>query len=244
MFLLSLIDKGFRLNAKTQILVIEDDPNIADIVAYNLSDMGYQVDTSADGNEGLEKALHNDFALIILDLMLPGKNGLDICKELRVKKSQQAILMLTSLDSEMDRVIGLEIGADDYLAKPFGVYELKARVKALLRRTRQLPDKAQVQQQYAFGPLSIDSNSREVMLNEATIELTAKEFDLLLHMATHSGKVFSRNQLLDEVWGYSHAGYEHTVNTHINRLRTKLKPNTDSPEFIQTVWGVGYKFVY
>lgn len=228
----------------TNILIVEDDQNISHILAFNLQDMGHQVEVCHDGTKGLLRAQQVAFDLLILDLMLPGTQGLDICRTLRQSQPELPILMLTSLDSALDRVLGLEIGADDYVTKPFSVREIQARVKALLRRSysaknhspsKQLPSVKQ-------GPIYINPETREVYLNTKLLELTAKEFDLLYYLAVHAGKVFTRNQLLDKIWGYGHSGYEHTVNTHINRLRNKCQSALEGFECIQTVWGVGYKF--
>lgn len=231
--------------APTSILVIEDDKDIANIISFNLRDAHYEVDVSHDGEAGLQLALAGHYSLIILDLMLPNKHGLEICKALRQDNHTTPICMLTSLGSEMDRVVGLELGADDYLAKPFSIRELQARVRALLRRSAMNDTQQQPQagddNTLTFKNLSIDVEKRQVVLQGKQLELTAKEFDLLHHMASHEDKVFTRSQLLDEVWGYGHIGYEHTVNTHINRLRRKLNKNNET-ELVRTVWGVGYKF--
>jgi len=178
--------------------------------------------------------------------MLPGYNGLDLCRELRQQRPAVPIMLLTSLDSEADRVVGLELGADDYLTKPFSMRECQARIKALLRRS-QISQKATseniVSPKLNFDELMINEASRSISLKGESIELTAREFDLLVYLAKNNQQVFSRSQLLDSIWGYSHEGYEHTVNTHINRLRKKLKREDGKPNFIQTVWSVGYKFL-
>lgn len=181
--------------------------------------------------------------LVILDLMLPGIDGLEICRRIRSRSTYTPILMLTAKSTELDRVLGLEMGADDYLTKPFSVMELTARVKALFRRVDSLSARhEQPPRVISARGLVIDPDRRSVTLHDRPIELTAKEFDLLLHFAENPGRVFSRAQLLDRVWGYSHSGYEHTVNSHINRLRAKIEKNPNQPEYVQTVWGVGYKF--
>lgn len=228
----------------TSILILEDDQNIAHILAFNLQDMGHKVEICHDGNQGLTLARQTHFDLLILDLMLPGMPGLDICRTLRQSHPQLPILMLTSLDSEMDRVLGLEIGADDYVTKPFSIREIQARVKALLRRSQSIDNLSQTQQYLTtnHGPIDINPETREATINRRLLELTAKEFDLLYYLASHPGKVFTRSQLLDEIWGYCHSGYEHTVNTHINRLRNKCQEALEGFDCIQTVWGVGYKF--
>jgi DNA-binding response OmpR family regulator len=226
------------------ILVIEDNEDLARLLEIHLQDLFYEVDMAFDGDTGLVRAESGHYDLIILDLMLPGLDGLEICRRLRAKPAYTPILMLTSKSSELDRVLGLELGADDYVTKPFSIRELMARVKALFRRMDEL-EKGQRQEREAAiqcGEMTIDSEKREVMLGKTQINLTAKEFDLLLHFARHPGRVYSRFQLLDEVWGYGHIGYEHTVNSHINRLRAKIEENPSKPRYLLTVWGVGYKF--
>jgi len=179
---------------------------------------------------------------MILDLMLPEMDGLEICRDLRSANVLTPILMLTARDSEADRVVGLEMGADDYLTKPFSVRELQARVKAMLRRMDMLNKPVPQSDELVIDNLVINAGRRKVVLNNQDIELTSTEFDLLIYMARQPGMVFSRAQLLDSVWGYQHSGYEHTVNSHINRLRNKLEQDPSKPEYILTVWGVGYKF--
>ena len=173
--------------------------------------------------------------------MLPGIDGLEICRRLRTEKPELPILMLTARTTELDRVLGLEMGADDYLTKPFSVRELVARVKAIFRRMEVFDTQPQPAK-LALGPVEIDADSRRVLVEGEPVELTAREFDLLAFFARHPGRVFTRGQLLDKVWGYTHEGYEHTVNTHINRLRGKLEADPSHPRFILTVWGVGYRF--
>ena len=227
-----------------RILVIEDDPDISQLLEINLRDNAFRVDVVNNGIEGLERAVNQVYQLIVLDLMLPGLDGLEICKRLRGQEITVPILMLTAKTSEFDRVLGLELGADDYLTKPFSIMELQARVKAILRRadisTRQ---RAQDDDEtISSGSLLIDVCGHNVSIDGRAVELTAKEFDLLLHFARHPGRVYSRAQLLDQIWGYSHSGYEHTVNTHINRLRKKIETGADTMQYIETVWGVGYRF--
>jgi DNA-binding response OmpR family regulator len=227
-----------------RILLIEDDRDIAHLVQLHLQDLGCEVTLAHDGIVGLEQATSKPYDLIILDLMLPGVEGLELCRRLRTKPTYTSILMLTAKSSELDRVIGLEVGADDYLTKPFSIRELLARVKALFRRAEAFVVNAAAgpQKTIRAGDLVIDVEKRKVMLGEKPADLTAKEFDLLLQFAQHPGRVYSRSQLLDLVWGYGHEGYEHTVNSHINRLRAKIERNPARPDFILTVWGVGYKF--
>jgi len=230
------------MGAEPSILVIEDDSDIAGLVTLHLEDAGYRVGTEASGRAGLDRALAGGWDMVVLDLMLPGVDGLEICRQLRSRPPYTPILMLTARSAEIDRVLGLELGADDYLTKPFSVRELVARVKAILRRSEALAADDDRPPSIRAGALSIDAERREVRLDGAAVELTAREFDLLLHFARHPGRVFTRSQLLDSVWGYSHDGYEHTVNTHINRLRGKIEPEPGAPRFILTVWGVGYRF--
>lgn len=230
-----------RVN-KRKVLVIEDEWDIAQLLELHLSDANCEITLAADGHEGMRLAFARTWDLIILDLRLPGPDGLSICSALRRDRSYVPILMLTSKSSELDRVLGLELGADDYVTKPFSVSELVARVKAIFRRVDSLekrhPDNTEY---FTAGPIKIDVNTRQVLLKDDPISLTAREFDLLLHFARHPGRVFSRAQLLDSVWGYGHDGYEHTVNSHINRLRAKIEPDPSQPSLIVTVWGVGYK---
>ncbi len=227
------------------ILVAEDQTDIRDLLVMNLRSAGYEVTAVADGAAALSAQTAQPRDLLVLDLMMPALDGLEVCKALRARGSATPILMLTAKSTELDRVLGLELGADDYLTKPFSLAELLARVKALLRRA-ELLRAAQAQPVGAantirHGELEIQPAKRQVRYRGQAIEFTALEFDLLLHFATHPGHVFSRAQLLDAVWGYSHDGYEHTVTTHINRLRNKLETDPMRPELILTVRGAGYK---
>jgi DNA-binding response OmpR family regulator len=228
-----------------QILVAEDQADIRDLIALNLRHAGYRVNPVADGRAALASQAEQASDLLILDLMMPGLDGLEVCKALRAKGRATPILMLTAKSTELDRVLGLELGADDYLTKPFSMAELLARVKALLRRADLLrASQGQAPSESAVlrnGELEILPGRREVRVRGAAVEFTALEFDLLLHFAQHPGLVFSRAQLLDAVWGYSHEGYEHTVTTHINRLRAKVEADPMQPRFILTVRGAGYK---
>ena len=225
-----------------RILVIEDDSDIADLIHLHLSDLDYAVTIAGDGNAGLRHAISTHWDMIILDVQLPGIDGLEICRRIRRESQYVPILMLTAKSSELDRVVGLEVGADDYVTKPFSVLELKARVRAMLRRS-QLPSIAPDKSPpiVRVGSLTLDPITRHATIREETVDLTAKEFDLLLHFANNPGRVFRRIELLDSIWGYGHAGYEHTVNSHINRLRAKIEIDPAHPELIVTVWGVGYK---
>ena len=228
-----------------KILIIEDNRDLAHLLESHLRDLAFQVDLSFDGIAGLTKADSNNYDLVILDLMLPGLDGIEICQRLRRKSSYVPILMLTAKSSEMDRVVGLEVGADDYVTKPFSIRELLARVKAIFRRVDELTDgaKEELSAVIRTGDLVIDPIKRSAHIADRTVDLTAKEFDLLLHFARNPGKVYTRSQLLDIVWGYGHEGYEHTVNSHINRLRSKIEKDPAHPVYVLTVWGVGYKFI-
>jgi DNA-binding response OmpR family regulator len=228
-----------------KILIAEDQTDIRDLLALNLRAAGYEVVEVTDGLAALASAIARSNDLLVLDLMMPGMDGLEVCKALRGRGFSTPILMLTAKSTELDRVLGLELGADDYLTKPFSLAELLARVKALLRRS-DLLQAAQMgaqNQQSALrnGELEILPVKRQVHLRGALLDFTALEFDLLLHFAQHPGHVFSRGQLLNAVWGYTHDGYEHTVTTHINRLRAKLEVDALRPELILTVRGAGYK---
>ena len=224
------------------ILVVEDEQDIAELVALHLRDNNFAVTLAADGHEGMRQAFARNWDLVILDIRLPGPDGLTICRALRREQAYVPVLMLTSKSSELDRVLGLELGADDYVTKPFSVSELLARVKAIFRRVDSLSlQSGNSGDQLNLGDIKIDPDRREVDVFGQPVSLTAREFDLLIHFARHPGRVFSRAQLLDSVWGYGHEGYEHTVNSHINRLRAKIEPDPSHPDHIVTVWGVGYK---
>ena len=231
-----------------KVLLVEDDQDIAHLITLSLQEIGLKVEHCISGEIALEKLATTDYDLVMLDVMLPGMSGLDVCRQLRAQKPEQVIVMVTSRNSEIDRVLGLEFGADDYMTKPFSVRELQARVRGQLRRVHLLSKISQQQyakqapQQYlTLGNLQIDSISHQASLNGKNVELTSTEFDLLFYLASHPDQVFSREQLLSSVWGYHHSGYEHTVNSHINRLRNKVERNATKPEIVQTVWGVGYK---
>ena len=229
---------------RKSVLIVEDDQDIAHLVALHLKDIDCEVETVADGRTGLERAQDGGHDLIILDLMLPGIDGLEICRRVRSRADYTPILMLTARTSEFDRVLGLELGADDYLTKPFSVLELVARVKALFRRMEALASQDELAENAPLrvGDLSIEPDKRSVEVRGQAVQLTAKEFDLLLHFARYPGRVFTRAQLLDQVWGYGHEGYEHTVNSHINRLRAKIEEDPAKPRYVLTVWGIGYRF--
>ncbi len=234
--------------SKSKILLIEDDQEIASVVSMNIEDMGLDADHVNDGREGLRKALEGGYALIILDLMLPELDGLSVCTAIREKNQYTPILMLTAKAEEIDRVVGLELGADDYLTKPFSVRELMARIRALLRRSqvRQGSDATEGEalsgSLVTIGELSVDFEKRKVTLGDSVVELTLKEFDLLGLLVRSPGRAYSRAEILSRVWGYQFEGYEHTVNTHINRLRNKIEKDPAHPRYLKTVWGVGYRF--
>ncbi len=226
-----------------RILIIEDNADIARLVQLHLRDIHCEAEIASDGRVGLEQFKQHPYDLVILDLMLPGLYGLEVCKALRAEPGYVPILMLTAKTTELDRVLGLEVGADDYLTKPFSIPELMARIKALLRRVDALRTTTiNTDETLKFKGLTIDNGKRQVFVGPREVSLTAKEFELLLHFASHPGRVYTRTQLLDQVWGYSHDGYEHTVNSHINRLRAKIEIDPAQPLHILTVWGVGYKF--
>ncbi len=225
-------------------LIIEDDQDISNLIAIHLSDNNFQVDTAFDGRAGLLKALNNSYKIIILDVRLPELDGFEVCKRLRQERNQTPVLMVTSKSEEIDKIIGLEIGADDYLTKPFGIRELMARVKALLRRSEMSKENpvAEIEREISTDDLFINLGKRIVEAYGHRVELSPKEFDLLVLFASNPGRIYSRTQLLELVWGYQFDGYEHTVNSHINRLRSKIEKDPNNPEFVLTSWGVGYKF--
>lgn len=226
-----------------QVLIVEDDPNISELISIHLKDMNCQISCEDNGQRGLEKALEENFELIVLDINLPGKDGLDVCRELRAAKVKTPILMLTARSEEIDKILGLETGADDYLTKPFSVREFMARVKAIFRRVEMLQSNGDEEEEAIdIDNIHIDIQKRKVVKSDQRIELTPKEFDLLHLLAKHPGRSYSRERLLSLIWGYEFNGYEHTVNSHINRLRAKIEDDLNKPKFILTTWGVGYRF--
>ncbi|MBA2354287.1 MAG: response regulator transcription factor [Acidobacteria bacterium] len=227
-----------------RVLVVEDNPDIAHLVELHLRDLPCDVDVVIDGVAALDAVGARPYDAIVLDIMLPRLDGLAVCQEIRQQRIFTPILMLTARTTELDRVLGLELGADDYLAKPFSVPELLARVKAFFRRAETYSRRGAASRGVVLvlDDLVIDVDRRAVTLAGASVSLTAKEFDLLLCFAEHPGRVYTRSQLLDLVWGYSHDGYGHTVNSHINRLRAKIERHASEPRLLLTVWGVGYKF--
>jgi len=225
-----------------KVLIIEDDKSISDIVRFNLSKEGFETEASYDGAEGLELALRNDPDLILLDVMLPTMDGIEICKKLR-EKSNVPIIMLTAKAEEVDKVLGLELGADDYITKPFGLRELIARVKANVRRKGMIEvvgaDPANVND---FGSITIDTNRYEARKNGQPLDLTLREFELLKYLAEREDKVYSREQLLEDVWGYEYYGDIRTVDVTVRRLREKLEDDSSDPKYVLTKRGVGYYF--
>jgi len=226
-----------------RVLLVEDDAHIADLICLHLGDEHFEVVHSADGSEGLRLLEQGGWDALILDLMLPGVDGLEICRHARAMARYTPIIITSARSSEMHRILGLELGADDYLAKPFSMPELVARVKALLRRVDAMARNLKMDAgSLELGQLFINPLTRDATLQGQRLDLTPREFDLLYFFARQPGKVFSRMDLLNAVWGYSHEGYEHTVNTHINRLRAKVEADPANPARILTVWGRGYKF--
>ncbi len=220
-----------------KILIIEDEPNIRELVLYNLTQSGYEAVSAEDGPLGLAMVRSEKPDLILLDIMLPGKNGYDICKELRADGNKTPIIMLTAKNEEIDKVLGLEFGADDYMSKPFGIRELLARIKAVLRRY----EADTSQEGLAIGDLAINIDSHEVRLAGRVLDLTLKEFDLLRVLAENRGRVMTRDQLLDKVWGFEYIGETRTVDVHVRYLRKKLGDEDNEGKYIQTIRGMGYK---
>jgi two-component system alkaline phosphatase synthesis response regulator PhoP len=232
------------IERKISLLVVEDDENISSAISEYFSRAGYNVRTVEDGLMGVKTALDDPPDAVVLDLMLPKMDGLAVCRELREKAHNLPILMLTAKDDVVDKVLGLEMGADDYITKPFSLRELEARIKSVLRRSR---TPAQVdgnkdEVTIIRGRLRIDPARREVTIGERQVDLTPKEFDLLRLFASNPGRVFPRKYLLEKIWDYSYEGYDRTIDSHINRLRAKIEENPENPQMVLTVWGIGYKF--
>jgi DNA-binding response OmpR family regulator len=223
-----------------RILIIEDEPNMVAGLRDNFEYEGYTVLTASDGKEGLERALGEGPDLVLLDVMMPKMSGLEVCKQLKAKRPSIPVIMLTARGQEVDKVVGLELGADDYVTKPFSIRELLARTKAVLRRVRALPKE---QESYAFSDVEVNLRSCSVLRKGKALDLSTKEFDLLKYFLCHPSENLSRDRLLEDVWGYEHYPNTRTVDAHIVRLRQKLEPNPEEPRFILTVHGVGYKFV-
>ena len=229
--------------ATKRILIVDDDPDMIEVLTVNLQRAGYRVDSADSGARGIELALVSSYDLLILDLKLPDVDGLQVCKALRGGEQRVPIMMLTSRKSEPQKIAGFESGADDYMTKPFGMGELLVRVKALIRRAEMsAAPRTEQKRILRIGGLVIDLEKRNVSAEGRDVELTATEFDLLAFLAERPGRPFSREELLQHVWGYSYGGYENTVNVHINRLRTKIEPEPSAPRYVLTVWGVGYRF--
>jgi len=223
------------------ILLIEDDPDITKLINLHFDETQYKITSCITCEEGLRYFTANQYHLIILDISLPDGNGMELCKKIRATDVHTPLMMLTCHAEESDKVLALELGADDYVTKPFGILELMARVKAIMRRSTQLKEEL-VNKEIIIGELMLDPDKRKVCLHEKRLELTVKEFDLLWLLASNPGKTFSRKDLLEKIWGFAFSGYEHTITSHINRLRLKLESDLNNPKFILTAWGTGYRF--
>lgn len=233
------------MTGSNKVLIIEDDANIVELLTIHLYDLGCKIVAENDGQKGLSVAKEEQFDLVILDIMLPGINGMEICRKIRQTDRQTPILMLTARSEEIDKVMGLEIGADDYMTKPFSIKEFIARVKVIFRRKEEYDvsqDAPAIASTMSFSGLEIDLDKRKVTLDNTRVELSPREFELISLLASNPGKSYSRKRLLNLVWGYDFEGYEHTVNSHINRLRGKIEKDITHPKFILTTWGVGYRF--
>ena len=226
-----------------KVLIIEDDIQIVELLKIHLADLSCEVMSAQNGKEALDLASKNQFDLLILDLMLPGMNGMEICRRIRMSGNTTPIIILSAKSEEIDKVLGLETGADDYLTKPFSLREFIARVKVVFRRKEDAREEISSNSaQMKFGELEIDTDKRKITLNNSRVELSPKEFELLSLLASNPGKSYSRKRLLNLVWGYDFDGYEHTVNSHINRLRGKIEADISNPKYILTTWGIGYRF--
>jgi len=226
------------------LLVVEDDENISTALAEYFSRAGYSVTTASDGVAGVEAAVNSRPDVVVLDLMLPKMDGLSVCKEIRQKNPLMPIIMLTAKDDVVDKVLGLEMGADDYITKPFSLREVEARIKSVLRRARAAAAASDGRDESPIvrGQLRVDPVRREVTIADKHVDLTPKEFDLLRLFAANPGRVFPRKYLLEKIWDYSYEGYDRTIDSHINRLRAKVEENPENPQLVLTVWGIGYKF--
>lgn len=227
-----------------KVLIIEDELSILKLLTYNLEQEGYEVESAMDGQEGLEMAMSNKYDMILLDLMLPGKDGMEICRDLRQSRIEVPIIMLTAKDTEIDKILGLEIGADDYITKPFSPREVIARMKAIFRRYKQTSNDGETEKEEVLivGDIEIYPDKYEVNVRGEGIDLTPKEFELLLYLARRTGRILSREQLLNAIWNYDFAGETRIVDVHISHLRDKIEENTKKPEYIITARGFGYKF--
>lgn len=228
-----------------KVLIIEDEQSILKLLSYNLEQEGYEVESSMDGAEGLQMALADDYDMLLLDLMLPSMDGMDVCRNLRQAKVEIPIIMLTAKDTEIDKILGLEIGADDYITKPFSPREVIARMKAIFRRYKNSSnneaENTEQEEVIIVGEIEIHPEKYEVFVREEPIDLTPKEFDLLLYLARRQGRILSREQLLNAIWNYDFAGETRIVDVHISHLREKVETNTKKPEYIITARGFGYK---
>jgi two-component system alkaline phosphatase synthesis response regulator PhoP len=233
-------DAHARVGRKTRILIIEDEPAMVAGLRDNFEYEGYDVISAGDGVSGLERLLADDPDLVVLDVMMPRMSGLEVCKQAKAKKPSLPIIMLTARGQEIDKVVGLELGADDYVTKPFSIRELMARIKAVLRRVSLQSSPPEL---YRFGDVEVNLRGNEVRRAGELVELSAKEFALLAYFIAHAGETLSRDRLLDAVWGYQNYPNTRTVDTHIVHLRQKVEPNPEEPRFIVTVHGTGYKFV-
>ena len=234
-----------QMAANRKILVIEDDRELIDLLTLHLNAEGYQVAAAADGEAGLKAFQSGSYGLVLLDWMLPSMSGIDVLREIRQGDARTPVVMLTARGQEADKVLGLELGCDDYLTKPFSIRELTARIKVLHRRIERAEELARISSGdriLDLGPLKIDHGKRKVQVSGEPVQLTVKEYDLLFTLASRPGRTFSRRQLLDLVWDEDSDVYEHTVNSHVNRLRSKVEDNPNRPRLILTVWGIGYRF--
>ncbi|MBV8672560.1 MAG: response regulator transcription factor [Acidobacteriaceae bacterium] len=234
------LDKTKTAQAAAKILIVEDEPNMVAGLRDNFEFEGYQVITAGDGVEGLQKALDESPDLVVLDVMMPRMSGLEVCKQLRAKRASLPIIMLTARGQEVDKVVGLELGADDYVTKPFSIRELLARVKAILRRAAAGPKN---QEHHSFGDVDVDLRRCRVVKSGKLLDVSSKEFELLKYFISHSGETLSRDRLLEDVWGYDNFPTTRTVDTHLVRLRQKLEPDPEQPQYFLTVHGTGYRFV-
>jgi two-component system alkaline phosphatase synthesis response regulator PhoP len=228
-----------------KVLVVEDDRELIDLLSLHLTSEGYQVDAAADGEAGLRAFEAGQYGLVVLDWMLPTVSGIDVLRQIRSSDTRTPVLMLTARGEEADKVLGLELGCDDYITKPFSIRELVARIKALHRRIERAEELARIasgDRILDLGPLKIDHGKRKVQVGGEPVQLTVKEYDLLYTLAARPGRTYSRRQLLDAVWDHDTDVYEHTVNSHVNRLRSKIEDNPNRPRLILTVWGIGYRF--
>ena len=232
--------KVTEAQSPAKILVVEDEPNMVAGLRDNFEFEGYEVITARDGVEGLQRALEESPDLVVLDVMMPRISGLEVCKQLRAKRASMPIIMLTARGQEVDKVVGLELGADDYVTKPFSIRELLARVKAVLRRTAVVPKD---QDRHSFGDVEVDLRRCRVLRSGKALDVSSKEFELLKYFICHSGEALSRDRLLEDVWGYENYPTTRTVDTHLVHLRQKLEPNPEQPQYFLTVHGTGYRFV-